>query len=65
MDQERARFILKCLLSEIDHPLTNRMTEWEETFVTDIGIRLEANHDLQLTPKQMNKLSEIFKTRNT
>lgn len=63
MSQERARFVLKCLLSEV-HDFNSDMNEWEETFVSDLGQRLEANPDLQLTPKQVNKLEQIFRSRN-
>lgn len=61
MKQKRARMQLICLLSEIEGH--HELTDWEERFILNLGELIELHPDLQLSPRQLDKLEQIFKER--
>ena len=62
MTQDRARWQLKCLLSEIGQ-FDSKINEWEETFITQLCERLEENPEYHFSDKQLNVINRIYNER--
>ena len=61
MEKTREYWMIECLFDEIQGPLaSNRFSQWEMQFITDLNARFFNDENYKLSDKQLDALEKIW-----